>query len=87
MSGWRLTFASQARKDARKLAASGLRPRAETLLAILEADPFQPPFESLLGDLRGYYSRRISLQHRLVYEVIPEERIVRVLRMWTHYGD
>ena len=84
---WELVFAKQAFKDAQKLAASGLKPKAQELLAVLAADPFQkpPPFEKLVGDLAGAYSRRINIQHRLVYEVFPEERIVRVLRMWTHY--
>ena len=85
---WRLLFTKQAQKDARKLAAAGLKPKAEALLAVLEADPYQtpPPFEKLVGDLSGAYSRRITIQHRLVYQVLDEERIVKVLRMWTHYG-
>lgn len=80
-------FARQAVKDAKKLAASGLKPKAEELLALLANDPFQnpPPFEKLVGDLAGAYSRRINIQHRLVYEVFAEEKTVRVLRMWTHY--
>lgn len=84
---WELAFAKQALRDAQKLAAGGLKPKAQELLAVLAADPFQkpPPFEKLVGDLAGAYSRRINIQHRLVYEVFPEERIVRVLRMWTHY--
>jgi toxin YoeB len=84
---WRLLYTKQARRDARKLAASGLRPKAEELLAILEADPFQtpPPFEKLVGDLSGAFSRRISIQHRLVYQVLPDEGDVKVIRMWTHY--
>ena len=83
---WQVVFAKAALKDAKNLAASGLKPKALELLAILERDPFQnpPPFEKLLGDLAGAYSRRINIQHRLVYEVFPEEHIVRVLRMWTH---
>jgi Txe/YoeB family toxin of toxin-antitoxin system len=74
-------------KDAKKLAAVGLKPRALELLAVLANDPFQnpPPFEKLVGDLAGAYSRRINIQHRLVYEVFTEEKMVRVLRMWTHY--
>jgi Txe/YoeB family toxin of toxin-antitoxin system len=85
---WRLLFTKQARKDARKLAAAGLKPKAQELLALLEADPSKspPPFEKLVGDLSGAYSRRITIQHRLVYQVLAEERIVKVLRMWTHYG-
>lgn len=84
---WQVVFAKHALKDAKKLAASGLKPKALELLAILERDPFQnpPPHEKLVGDLAGAYSRRINIQHRLVYEVFSETRTVRVLRMWTHY--
>jgi toxin YoeB len=84
---WEVVFAKQALKDSKKLAASGLKPKAQDLLAVLAADPFQnpPPYEKLVGDLAGVYSRRINIQHRLVYEVFTTERIVRVLRMWTHY--
>lgn len=84
---WQVVFARHALKDARKLAANGLKPKALELLAILERDPFQnpPPYEKLVGDLAGAYSRRINIQHRLVYEVHTEARTVRVLRMWTHY--
>lgn len=84
---WRIVFAKHAVKDAKKLAAAGLRPKAQALLQVLASDPFQspPPFEKLLGDLAGAYSRRINIQHRLVYEVLAQERTVRVLRMWTHY--
>ena len=84
---WRVVFTKQAQKDARKLAAGGLRSKTEALLSILATDPFQnpPPYEKLLGDLAGAYSRRINIQHRLVYEVFATEHIVRVLRMWTHY--
>lgn len=84
---WTLVFAKKAVKDARKLAAAGLKEKAQDLLAILVADPFQnpPPYEKLVGDLAGAYSRRINIQHRLVYEVFKKERTVRVLRMWTHY--
>lgn len=84
---WRLVFARQAIKDARKLSASGLKRKAEELLAILQDDPCQrpPPFEKLVGDLAGAYSRRINIQHRIVYEIFPEQHTVRVLRMWTHY--
>lgn len=87
MVSWAIVFAKHALKDAKKLAASGLKPRAQELLAVLANDPFQnpPPFEKLVGDLAGAYSRRINIQHRLVYEVFPEEKTVRVLRMWTHY--
>jgi toxin YoeB len=84
---WALVYAKQAVKDAKKLAASGLKPRAEELLVVLSNDPFQkpPPFEKLVGDLAGTYSRRINIQHRLVYEVFAKAKTVRVLRMWTHY--
>jgi Txe/YoeB family toxin of toxin-antitoxin system len=84
---WTLVYTRQAQKDAKRLAASGLRTRAQKLLDVLAKDPFsQPPsFEKLVGDLAGAYSRRINVQHRLVYQVIPEQRTVKVLRMWTHY--
>ncbi len=84
---WLIVFTKQAQKDAKKLASSNLRPQAQRLLDVLAADPFQnpPPFEKLLGDLEGAYSRRINIQHRLVYQVYPTERTVKVLRMWTHY--
>ena len=88
MVSWTVVFAMQALKDAKKLGASGLKPKAQELLAVLANDPFQnsPPFEKLVGDLAGAFSRRINIQHRIVYEVFPEEKAVRVLRMWTHYG-
>jgi Txe/YoeB family toxin of toxin-antitoxin system len=84
---WQIVFTKQAQKDARRLASAGLRPKAEQLLSVLADDPFRrpPPFEKLLGDLRGAYSRRINIQHRLVYQVIAGERTVKVLRMWSHY--
>jgi Txe/YoeB family toxin of toxin-antitoxin system len=84
---WSVVYAKQALKDAKKLKAGGLKDKAQGLLEILESDPFQnpPPFEKLVGDLSGAYSRRINIQHRLVYEVFSEQRTVRVLRMWTHY--
>ncbi|WP_353885243.1 Txe/YoeB family addiction module toxin [uncultured Hydrogenophaga sp.] len=84
---WELAYAKQALKDAKKVKAAGLKPKVEELLAILERDPFQnpPAFEKLLGDLAGAYSRRINIHNRLVYEVFAKERVVRVLRMWTHY--
>jgi len=84
---WRLVYTRQAQKDARKLAASGLKPKTRELLAILAEDPLQypPPFEKLVGDLAGAYSRRINIQHRLVYQVMERERVVKILRMWTHY--
>jgi toxin YoeB len=85
---WQLVYSKQALKDAKKLKAAGLRPKAEALLAVLAADPFQnpPPFEILVGDLAGAYSRRINIHNRLVYEVFAKQKTVRVLRMWTHYG-
>ena len=87
MKSWRIVFTPQDAKDAKKLKRSGLKPKAEALLEILAGDPFQspPPFEKLVGDLSGAFSRRINIQHRLVYQVLRRERIVKVLRMWTHY--
>jgi toxin YoeB len=84
---WRIVFTKQAQKDAKKIAAGGLRPKAEKLLDILSKNPYQTPpsFEKLLGDLSGAYSRRINIQHRLVYEVLTDEKVVKVIRMWTHY--
>lgn len=84
---WRLVYTKAARKDAHKLAAAGLKERTETLLGVLSSDPFQtpPPFERLVGDLAGAHSRRINIQHRLVYQVIEDEGVVKVLRMWSHY--
>ena len=87
MVKWHLAYAKQAQKDAKKLSAAGLKKKAQELLEVLKINPFQnpPPFEKLVGDLEGAYSRRINIQHRLVYEVFKKERTVRVLRMWTHY--
>lgn len=84
---WRLVYTKQARKDARKLAASGLKSKAQELLDLLAEDPYRrpPPFEKLVGDLAGAHSRRINIQHRIVYQVIDERRVVKVLRLWTHY--
>ena len=84
---WRLVYTKQAVKDAKKLAQSNLKPKAESLLEILCQDPYQTPprYEKLVGDLAGAYSRRLSIQHRLVYQVLDQERVVKVLRMWTHY--
>lgn len=84
---WQLVFSKHAQKDAKKLAVAGLKSKAQALLAVLANDPFQkpPPYEKLVGDLAGAYSRRINIQHHLVYEVLSEERVVRVLRMWSHY--
>ena len=87
MVGWQLVFTRQAQKDAKKLSAAGLRPKVESLLEILKRSPFEtpPPYEKLVGDLAGAYSRRINIQHRLVYQVLTEMRTVKIIRMWTHY--
>lgn len=87
MTAWRIVYTPQAAKDAKKLKRSGLKPKAEALLEILHSNPFQspPPFETLVGDLSGAFSRRINIQHRLVYQVLRRERVVKVIRMWTHY--
>jgi len=84
---WKLVYTKQAQKDAKKLARSGLKPKAQELLMLISADPYRkpPPFEKLVGDLAGAYSRRISIQHRLVYQVLESERVVKVLRLWSHY--
>lgn len=84
---WQLIYTKHAQKDAEKLAAAGLKEKAKSLLAILGANPFQnpPPYEKLTGDLAGAYSRRINIQHRLIYQVIDEQKVVKVLRMWSHY--
>lgn len=86
-AAWRVVFTKQSQRDARKLSQSGLRPKAEQLIALLRTDPLRNPprYEKLVGDLAGAYSRRINIQHRLVYEVRERERVVVVLRMWTHY--
>ena len=85
---WQLVYTKQAQKDAITLSSSGLRPKAEALLAILGRNPFQnpPPFEKLVGDLAGAYSRRINIQHRLVYQVLPDIHTVKIIRLWTHYA-
>ena len=87
MVSWEVVYAKQAIKDAKKLASSGHKPKAQELLAVLANNPFQnsPPFEKLVGDLAGACSRRTNIQHRIVYEIFTKERTVRVLRMWTHY--
>jgi len=84
---WSVVFTKQAKRDAKKLARSGLKPQAQKLLDLLEANPFHtpPPYEKLVGDLTGAYSRRINIQHRLVYQVLAEIKTVKVIRMWTHY--
>ena len=84
---WKIVYAKHAQKDAQKLAASGLKGKAQELLVIIQANPFQnpPPYEKLVGDLSGACSRRINIQHRLVYEILQEEKMAKVLRMWSHY--
>ena len=84
---WRVVFTKQAQNDAKKLSAAGLRSKAEELIEILRENPYKtpPPFEKLLGDLSGALSRRINIQHRLVYQIIDDEKVVKVIRMWTHY--
>jgi Txe/YoeB family toxin of toxin-antitoxin system len=84
---WQVVFTRQAQKDAKNLSAAGLRSKTERLLAVLAANPYQttPPYEKLVGDLAGAYSRRINIQHRLVYQVVDDLKVVKVLRMWTHY--
>jgi len=84
---WTLVYTKQAQRDAKKLASSGLKPKAQELLALIAEDPYRksPPFEKLIGDLVGAYSRRINIQHRLVYQVLEEKRVVKVLRLWSHY--
>ncbi|MFH1856123.1 MAG: Txe/YoeB family addiction module toxin [Candidatus Omnitrophota bacterium] len=87
MVGWKLVYTKQAVKDAKKLSAGGLRSKAENILEILKKNPFKtpPPFEKLTGDLAGAYSRRINIQHRIVYQVLKEFKTVKIIRMWTHY--
>lgn len=84
---WRLVYTKQAQKDAKKIAVSGLKSKAEAILQILRQNPFQtpPPYEKLVGDLTGAYSRRINIQHRLIYQVLNDEKAVKIIRMWTHY--
>nr|WP_232848977.1 Txe/YoeB family addiction module toxin [Amphritea pacifica] len=87
MVTWKLYYTKQAQKDARKLALSGLKQKAQQLLLIIESNPYQnpPPYEKLVGDLSGSFSRRINIQHRLVYQVLEEEKAIKILRLWTHY--
>ena len=84
---WRVVYTKQAQKDAKKLSAAGLKPKAQKLLGVLSENPFQnpPPYEKLVGDLAGAYSRRINIKHRLVYQVLEDIKTIKVLRMWTHY--
>ncbi len=87
MVTWRIVFTKQAQKDAKKLKAVGLKPKAEKLIALLRQNPYETPprYEKLVGDLSGAYSRRINIQHRLVYQILEDEKTVKVIRMWTHY--
>ena len=84
---WRIVFTKQAQKDAKKVSASDLKPKAEKIINILRQNPFQtpPPYEKLVGDLAGAYSRRLNIQHRIIYQVIADEKTVKIIRMWTHY--
>ena len=84
---WELVYTKQAQKDAKKLSASGLKKKAQALLEVIKENPYQnpPPYEKLVGDLSGAYSRRINIQHRLVYQVYEEEHVIKVIRLWTHY--
>ena len=84
---WRIVFTKKAQKDAKKLSASNLKAKAEAIIQILREDPYQvpPPYEKLVGDLAGAYSRRINIQHRVVYQVLDDENTIKVIRMWTHY--
>lgn len=84
---WKLVYTKHAQQDAKKLASSGLKPKAQELMSLIAEDPYRkpPPFEKLVGDLAGAYSRRINIQHRLVYQVLEDERVVKVLRLWSHY--
>ena len=87
MNNWKLVYTSQAKKDARKISRSGLKSQARKLLDVLENNPYQtpPPYEKLVGDLSGAYSRRINIQHRLVYQILDDIKTVKIIRMWTHY--
>lgn len=84
---WKLVYTKHAQKDAKKLSSAGLKPKAQELLALIAEDPYRkpPPFEKLVGDVAGAYSRRINIQHRLVYQVLEAERVVKVIRLWSHY--
>ncbi len=87
MGKWKIVYTKQAQKDAKKMSSSGLKSKALEILKILENDPYQkpPPFEKLVGDISGAYSRRINIQHRIVYQVIQDKKVVKIIRMWTHY--
>ena len=87
MVSWRIVFTKQAQKDAKKLSGSGLRSKAEEIIELLRQNPYQtpPPYEKLVGDLSGAYSRRLNIQHRIVYQILNDDKTVKVIRMWTHY--
>lgn len=87
MKGWKIIFTKQSQKDAKKLSSAGLKPKAEQLIDILREDPYKTPpfFEKLIGNLSGAYSRRITIQHRLVYQILEDKKVIKVIRMWTHY--
>ena len=87
MVNWKLVYTKQASKDAKKLSATGLRPKAEAILEIIKKNPFEtpPPYEKLVGDLSGAYSRRLNIQHRIVYQVLKRYKTIKIIRMWTHY--
>ena len=82
---WKVILSKQAAKDAKKISASGLKSKTQKLIIILQNNPYDPPYEKLVGDMQGYYSRRINIQYRLVYQVFNEEKIIKILRMWSHY--
>lgn len=82
---WEIVLSKQAAKDAKKISASGLKSKAQKLLATLQDNPYAPPYEKLVGDMQGYYSRRINIQHRLAYQIFEEQKVIKILRMWSHY--
>lgn len=84
---WTVVLSKQAAKDAKKVSASDLKPKVQKLIAVLQSDPYTLPYEKLVGDMQGYYSRRINIQHRLVYQIFDEQKVIKILRMWSHYAD
>lgn len=82
---WKIVLSKQAAKDAKKISSADLKPKVEKLVEVLRENPYAPPYEKLVGDLQGYYSRRINIQHRLVYQILEEQKIIKILRMWSHY--
>lgn len=82
---WQIVLSKQAAKDAKKIASSGFKPKVQKLLNVIKKNPYKPPYEKLVGDLKDYYSRRINIQHRLVYQVLEEKKVIKILRMWSHY--